>query len=61
MNNNIYVMSANLLEQISNSLFDRNPDCPVFFSVKEIHLVEDFIRSMLEQNKSPQGMDDPKG
>jgi hypothetical protein len=57
-------MSANLLEQIANSLFDRNPECPVFFSVKEIHLVEDFLKSALTrgaaENKSPQGMDDPK-
>jgi len=32
-----------LLESLANSILDRSPDKPVFFSARESHVVEQFL------------------
>ena len=49
----IHKESAELLERIANSLYDRHPSVPVMFTVKEIKIVEDFLREL----KSPKSGD----
>lgn len=50
MDINVYVESRMLLEQLANSLYDRDTKAeqPVFFSVKEAHIVEKWINKLLD-------------
>lgn len=51
MNFDIHEKSSELLERIANSVYDRdtsNPN-PLFFSMNEIKIVEDFIRDLFKE------------
>ena len=39
----VHVKSQQLLESLANSILDRSPDNPVFFSAHESHVVEKFL------------------
>ncbi len=47
----IHVQSRLLLEKLANSLFDREPrnPRPVFFTVKEAHIVEDWLKQVVKE------------
>jgi|FreactTroBogLake_1042271.scaffolds.fasta_scaffold82088_2 hypothetical protein len=48
----IYQKSSELLEQLANSIFDRdtsNPN-PLCFSMTEIHIVENWLREILNNH-----------
>jgi hypothetical protein len=47
----IHVESRLLLERLANSLFDREPrnPSPVFFTVKEAHIVEDWLKQVVKE------------
>jgi hypothetical protein len=48
---NIHDKSSELLEKLANSIFDRdtqNPN-PLFFSVKEVQIVEDWIKEFIHE------------
>jgi hypothetical protein len=49
----IHVESRLLLERLANSVFDRNPSNPnpLFFTTKESHIVEQWIRELLLKQK----------
>jgi len=49
----IHVESRLLLERLANSVYDRDPTTknPLFFSVKESHIVEPWIRELLLKQK----------
>ena len=53
MQPDIYAKSAELLEQIANSIYDRTPhsQTPLFFSLREIHIVEKFLKELIDKNK----------
>lgn len=53
MDIDIYAKSEELIKQLANSLFDRDPTNPkpVFFSITEIHIVERFMKDMLNDSK----------
>tara|TARA_R110000868_G_scaffold335547_1_gene596419 strand:+ start:10570 stop:10740 length:171 start_codon:yes stop_codon:yes gene_type:complete len=53
MDIDIYAKSEELIKQLANSLFDRDPTNPkpVFFSITEIHIVEKFMKDMLDESK----------
>ena len=44
MHSEILVKSEELLERIANSMYDRSPDQLVIFTIKESHVVENFLR-----------------
>lgn len=53
----IHVESRLLLEQLANSLFDReqsNPK-PVFFTVKEAHIVESWLKRVCDDSVKKMG------
>lgn len=39
----LHAKSEQLLQKIANSLYDREPQQLVFFSVKEMHVIEQFL------------------
>ena len=49
--NDLYVESQALLELIANSVYDRESqlETPLFFSIKEIHLVEAWLLGFRER------------
>lgn len=51
MNIDIHAKSAELLEQLANSVYDRDPKKPdpLFFSLTEIHLVEKWLSETLKE------------
>lgn len=49
----IYAKSSQLLESLANSIYDRMPEKPLFFSAKEISIVENFIKELI-QDKTPE-------
>lgn len=53
MDIDIYSKSEQLLNQLANSLYDREPNKqnPVFFSIIEIQLVERFLKDVLNESK----------
>lgn len=44
----LHAKSEQLLQAIANSLYDRHPQQHVNFSVKEIHVVESFLKEFLK-------------
>ncbi len=50
---NIHSKSHQLLENLANSIHDRDPKTPnpLFFSINEIHLVEAWLRGIFEEIK----------
>lgn len=46
-----HAKSEILLKAIANSLYDRDPDNekPVYFSIAEINLVDNFLKGMLKE------------
>jgi hypothetical protein len=51
MSFDIHEKSAQLLEKLANSLYDRDPANPnhIFFSIKEMHIVDGWIRETLSE------------
>lgn len=52
MNIDIHAKSAELLEKLANSVYDRdttNPN-PLFFSINEIHIVEKFLHDLMKES-----------
>lgn len=49
MSVDIHARAADLLEKIANSVYDRNKqnDSPLIFSVKEIQVVETFLKEII--------------
>lgn len=47
----IYAKSVQLLERVANSVHDRDPKNPnlLTFSLSEIHIVEEWIRELVEE------------
>lgn len=47
----IHSKSSELLERLANSIYDRDPSNPnpLCFSTKEIHIVEHWLRDLLEK------------
>jgi hypothetical protein len=47
----IHEKSAQLLEKLANSVYDREPNNPnpLFFSNKEMHIVDQWIRETLHE------------
>lgn len=50
----VYVESRLLLEKIANSIYDRDPQYfnQFFFTIKEVHIVEEFIEKIKEESQS---------
>jgi hypothetical protein len=44
----LHVKSEQLLQAIANSVYDRDPQQIVNFSVKEMHVAEDFLKEFLK-------------
>jgi hypothetical protein len=54
MSIDVFVKSSELLESLANSLLDRNANLPVpFFSLTEVHLVENWIKNLIDEIKKP--------
>ena len=53
MNIDLYAKSVELLEQIANSVHERDPKNAnlLFFSVNEVQLVKEWLRDFLIDNK----------
>lgn len=47
----IYQKSAELLEKLANSIYDRDPNNPkpFFFSLNEVHIVEKWLNELLNE------------
>ena len=47
----IHAKSVQLLERVANSVHDRDPKSPnlLTFSLSEIHIVEEWIRELVEE------------
>jgi hypothetical protein len=47
----IYAKSVQLLERVANSVHDRDPKNPnmLTFSIKEIHIVEEWMRELINE------------
>ena len=44
----LHLRSQNLLEQLANSIHDRNPDDKQFcFNIAELHIVEQWIKDIM--------------
>ena len=43
MDFDLHAQAEELLGKIANSVYDRNPDELVIFTIKEIHAVENFL------------------
>ncbi len=52
---NTYEKSQLLLNAIANSIYDRDPpnERPMYFSVTEIHLVDNFLQDMIKEVEKP--------
>jgi len=49
MSIDVNVMSSQLLEKLANSIYDRNTsDTQFSFTIKEIHIVEEWIKEMMK-------------
>jgi len=50
----IHVQSRILLERLANSIFDRDPltKSPVYFTTKESHIVEQWIKDVLKAREN---------
>lgn len=52
----VYVESRLLLEKLANSIYDRDRDqqqlTQFFFTIKEVHIVEEFIEKIKEELQS---------
>jgi hypothetical protein len=48
---NAYSKAELLLQAIANSLYDRDPnnEKPIYFSISEIHLVERFLKELIQE------------
>jgi hypothetical protein len=51
MNFNIHEKSAEVLERLANSIFDRDPQNPhpLFFTHKEIQIVEEWMKDFIHE------------
>jgi hypothetical protein len=52
----IYAKSVQLLERVANSVHDRDPKNPnlLTFSIKEIHIVEEWMRELINEVEQEQ-------
>jgi hypothetical protein len=52
----IYAKSVQLLERVANSVHDRDPKNPniLNFSIKEIHIVEEWMRELINDVEQKQ-------
>ena len=51
MSLDLYAKSSELLEKLANSIYDRdatNPN-PFFFNVSEIHIVENWLKEVIDE------------
>ena len=57
MSIDIYVKSTQLLERLANSIYDRDPigSNQFHFKIKEVHIVEEFIRDLIQEAFSQSG------
>ncbi len=52
MNIDIHSKSSELLEKLANSVYDRDPNNPnpLFFNIAEIHIVEKFLKDLVQES-----------
>ena len=51
MSFDLYQKSSELLEKLANSIYDRDPSNPnpLFFNLAEIHIVENWLKEVIEE------------
>jgi hypothetical protein len=51
MSFDLYAKSSELLEKLANSIYDRDPSNPnpFFFNVAEIHIVENWLKKVIDE------------
>ena len=61
MNIDIHAKSADLLEQLANSVYDRDPKNPepLFFSITEIHIVEKWLKETIKESEERPNKHEP--
>jgi len=52
---NLHAKSQQLLESLANSVLDRCPKSPVFFTTHESHVIEEFLRDFVYEVKNKIG------
>lgn len=53
MSIDLYQKSSDLLEKLANSIYDRDPTNPkpFFFNLSEVHIVEKWLKEVIEEVK----------
>lgn len=55
----IYAKSADLLERLSNSIYDRHPNYPVGFGTPELHIVENWLKDVIRDLSNSPSLEQP--